>query len=84
MRIVKVPILTWRFQDLITAGTGKAMQCAKGLPEGAEFVRSYVNEETSIAWLVFQHESFADIPPGGHAPPLSIEWRWTQWTPNAE
>lgn len=50
-----------------------AVECVEGLPEGAKFHNSYYEWESNSAYLVFSHESFAEVPDGEKLPILNIE-----------
>ena len=69
MRAVRVDISDELFQQWITQGNETAaMVCTEGLPEGAEFVTSGFELGLGIAYMVFQHDSFEDVPLGEDLP----------------
>lgn len=62
------------FVQLLTEGytvggdTGRAITCVSGLPEGARFVTSHYDILADCVWFVFEHESFAPVPPAEYLP----------------
>jgi hypothetical protein len=54
------------------------LECTEGLPEGAEFVRVVSDSgacghaKYGDAIMVFQHESFDDVPLGGTIPNIPV------------
>ena len=72
------------FQEWITKGfriggdSDRAIECIKGLPEGAKFIAAkYLQNGWPIGtlFLVFEHPSFPIIHAGGAIPRLEVEHR---------
>ena len=79
-RLRRVPISVELLQVWMTQGWEighkSKVVCEKGLPEGAQFVRSQPGRmQTDVVDLIFQHESFEDLPEGGDPPHLIPEYR---------
>jgi hypothetical protein len=78
-RLMAVPMSLELWQGMMTEGYRAALECTKGLPEGAELVSSYYDGERGRAVLIFHHESFDPIPEGGTIPTLLPEFK--DWMP---
>jgi len=61
---VAVQISEPLLRDFITEGNEFRLRVIEGLPEGAEFERSFFEEWTGIAVLIYQHESLPSHQPG--------------------
>jgi len=69
MRVKRVDTSDTLLQQWITQGNETpAMVCTEGLPEGAEFVSSGFELGLGIAYMVFRHDSFEDVPLGEDLP----------------
>ena len=76
MKLAKVEISDRFLRDLILQGYNvTGIEVTQGLPKDAEFVRSYHDEARGVAYLIYYHDSFVNVPPGGEIPILPIEYK---------
>jgi hypothetical protein len=76
MKLGKVAITHELLKHFITEGYGiTSVECTDGIPDDAEFVRSYSDDELGVVYLIYHHETFSDIPPGGKVPVIAVEYR---------
>ena len=76
-RLRGVPASFKLWQQMVTEGNvieGK-ITTTRGIPEGAELVRSFYDELRGIVIFVFYHASFDDVPAGWRIPEIDIEFR---------
>lgn len=50
-----------------------AARTTRGIPQDAVFLYSYTDDRRAETYLVFEHPSFAVIPPGSEIPTIRIE-----------
>ena len=82
-RLARVEISADLLQEIMTKGwkvglhsQTELVTCIKGLPEGAIFKGGRYNFETAPVFeLLFEHESFDDIPTGYPIPVMRVEFR---------
>ncbi len=80
-RLIAVSISGELLQQWITEGrvigTGRAIYCMKGLPEGAQYRWSYSGQGivTPDTIFVFEHKSFNVVQTGEKIPMLSCEFQ---------
>lgn len=73
-KILRVPISFPVLSQLMVQGAEFShVKCVKGLPKDAILVSSHFNESEQVAYLVFMHESFDEVPWGCVMPELKIE-----------
>jgi hypothetical protein len=81
MRAVRVGVSWQLLFEMLTEGWKiEHCECIKGLPNDAEYVRGYTRElggvvEKPDVFLVFTHDSFADIEPGEVIPEFTPEFQ---------
>ena len=75
-RLARVAITFPFLFEIMEAGwktrPGEQIECIKGLPKGAVFIRSYVDESEQMAYLIFFHESFLPVSEGVVIPLIRI------------
>ena len=74
-RCVVVLIVPTLIQMILTKGwrcgaDGDIVECVEGLPDGARYVRGFYDAEKGLVGLVFEHESFKEVPWGGAMPEI--------------
>jgi hypothetical protein len=78
-RLVRVAISDCLLQEWITQGYSighpDKIVCEKGLPEGATLVNSYYDGQRGEAYLIYQHESFAEVPLAEKIPYFTPQFR---------
>lgn len=71
MRIVQIPIAYDVLKEIfITGWNGNGVKCIQGLPEGARLIRSFPDIVAGTCVLIFEHESFNEVPLGEYPPTL--------------
>lgn len=84
-RLIAVPVSVDFLTEMVTLGWQTRVDCIttciRGLPIGATFVSSFFDNARFIAYLVFQHESFDEVPPGTMIPELwpLFETKQLEW-----
>lgn len=62
-----------------SGGEHEVIECVEGLPPDAEFVRSGVySEDTNVACLIFEHESFAPVEEGAPITQIDVQFHRTE------
>lgn len=84
-RLVRVAFNPHHMKLLFTQGKEVHLKCVEGLPEDAEWVGEYFDQQTCRVFFIFRHESFEPIPPYLMLPELRIvtEYCPTQRVPDA-
>jgi hypothetical protein len=68
---VELSVELW--QDFCTVGTKHgAFEVIEGLPEGAEFIRSWVDGPRGVVVMAFYHPSFKDVRLGEDVPRIGV------------
>lgn len=71
--LVRVPISSTLLFDMFTKGWESGpIRCVDGLPKGARFINSYFDADKHVAFVVFEHESFADVAAGEIIPEIRV------------
>lgn len=71
-RLVRVAFDPWYMKQIFTQGREVHLKCVEGLPENAEWVGEYFDQQTCRVFFIFRHESFEPIPPHLMLPELRI------------
>ncbi len=75
-RVCNVPVSFRLWQQIATEGNViEKVTTTRGLPEGAELVTSYYDGKRGEVVFMFHHDSFGDVPEGGHIPEIAIEFK---------
>jgi hypothetical protein len=74
---IQVRISAELFTEILTEGweLSRAVRCIKGLPGGSVCVGVTWDPIYVQAIAVFDHPSFAEVPPGGQAQTLTVEYK---------
>ena len=73
-RIVRVGISFPLLFNIMQKGyrTNSEIECTDGLPEGSEYIYSYVDSHTQALYMVFRHDSFDEVEVGAIIPEAYI------------
>lgn len=71
-RLVRVAFDPYFMKQLFTQGKEVHLKCVEGLPENAEWIGEYFDQQTCRVFFIFRHESFEPIPPYLMLPELRI------------
>ncbi len=68
-RLIRVPIHLDLWLDAVRQDSEHpAYKCVEGIPQDAEFISSGFDEQARVTYLIFRHDSFAEVEPSEQLP----------------
>ena len=76
-RLVRIGISFELLFDIIRLGyrIENGIECIEGIPDDAEYVYAYTDDNDKILYLVFSHPTFEEVSPGSMIPEMRIVHR---------